>query len=668
MAKFIELEENKDEMVHNRFKKIDDAINKLNTVGSDIEHLRDLLSDDELIDSNGVFTDSGLAEIALVGELIDNNNQKIKDYTYGLEKLEENFKNGNLSPEEYEEKSREFIEGIQDSVKAIDGYNDSLVDLYSKQLEIENDSLKEVIENRKKALQSKKSYYDYDKTLKSANKDIVSLKNQIAALEGVGNAAAKAEVERLKAQLSEAETELEDTKYEHTVELQLSGYEEMSNSADKALNDLLDDLKTNAQLQEEVVSNMLDNVVKNYETAYAKIQKTINSTAIGDGSFNSISKDGDTFSTSVNKSYNDKNTSYGNIETSTINIGNQNTADIESSISGYQPSSNTTVNSINASTDNVKVTVGGNPATVTCDPRPVTATDRTISAKASSSKISVKVEGLKVIITGKSAGNCEVKITANDSGGKSQTISVVVEAAATPTPNSGSGGDKKDVVPAVDKKTETPKAEEKKSTAGYISSLSPIITSSSSSAYIKKVQTALNGIGVKGKDGKKLTVDGKWGTNTDYAVKSFQKSSKWGGSITADGKIGSKTKLKFKKAGYYKGGIVDNVITNTDFLNMIRMNNDDGLITAKLGEGIIPKNLMPNFASQIEKFNSLPADKIINSISNNAPNLNIQIDKFMDVQGNVDKNCVNDIRNLQNDITNNITKTLTQEFRKLGYK
>ena len=670
MAKFIELEENKDEMVHNRFKKIDDAINKLNTVGSDIEHLRDLLSDDELIDSNGVFTDSGLAEIALVGELIDNNNQKIKDYTYGLEKLEENFKNGNLSPEEYEEKSREFIEGIQDSVKAIDGYNDSLVDLYSKQLEIENDSLKEVIENRKKALQSKKSYYDYDKTLKSANKDIVSLKNQIAALEGVGNAAAKAEVERLKAQLSEAETELEDTKYEHTVELQLSGYEEMSNSADKALNDLLDDLKTNAQLQEEVVSNMLDNVVKNYETAYAKIQKTINSTAISDGSFNSISKDGETFSTSVNTSYNDKNTSYGDIATSTINIGNQNTADIESSISGYQPSSNTTVNSINASTDNVKVTVGGNPATVICDPRPVTATDRTISAKASSSKVSVKVDGLKVIITGKSAGNCEVKITANDSGGKSQTISVEVEAAATPTPtqNSGSGGDKKDVVPAVDTKTETPKSEEKKSTAGYISSLSPVITSSSSSAYIKKVQTALNGIGVKGKDGKKLTVDGKWGTNTDYAVKTFQKSSKWGGSITADGKIGSKTKLKFKKAGYYKGGIVDNVITNTDFLNMIRMNNDDGLITAKLGEGIIPKNLMPNFASQIEKFNSLPADKIINSISNNAPNLNIQIDKFMDVQGNVDKNCVNDIRNLQNDITNNITKTLTQEFRKLGYK
>ena len=669
-AKLIELEQNKDKIMELRFKKVNDSIDEINTVIDDVEHLRDLLSDDKLIDENGVFTESGLAEIALVGELIDNNNQKIKDYRHALEKLEENFKNGNLSPEEYEEQSRVFIEGIQDSVKAIDSYKDVLIDLYSEQLQVENDALKETIENRKKALESKKSYYDYDKTLKSANKDIVSLKNQIAALEGVGNAAAKAEVERLKAQLSEAESELEDTKYEHTVELQLSGYDEMSASADKILEDLLEDLKTNAKFQEEVVSNMLDNVVSNYETAYAKIQETINSTAISDNSSNAIAKTGESFSESVNKPMADRNTSYGSVESSAIKTSNDTTASVEKSVTTYEPSKNDKVNSINPEKPSVSV-VAGSSVTVKCNPLPTSAKDRSISAKSSNTSIAtVTVSSTSIKITGKAKGSCTVTVTANDGSGKSATISVTVSAAtntSTTTGNTNTGKTTKTNTTTTTKTTST-NANKTSSTAGYISGISSTISKSSSSTYIKKVQTALNGLGIKGKDGKKLTVDGKWGTNTDYAVKTFQKSSKWGGSITADGKIGTQTKLKFKKAGYYKGGIVDNVITNTDFLNMIRMNNDDGLITAKLGEGIVPRNMMPDFTKQLEQFNSIPADKIINSINNTTPNLNIQIDKFMDVQGNVDKNCVNDLRNLQNDITNNITKTLTQEFRKLGYK
>ena len=676
-SKLVEIEENKDVIMENRFKKMNESIDDINTVIDDIEHLRDLLSDDELIDENGVFTDSGLAEIALVGELIDSNTQKITDYRHALEKLEENFTNGNLSPEEYEEQSRVFIEGIQNAVKSIEDYKDVLIDLYSEQLKIENDALQENIENRKKALQAKKSYYDYDKTLKSANKDIVSLKNQIAALEGVGNASAKAEVERLKAQLSEAESELEDTKYEHTVELQLSGYDEMSASADKILEDLLEDLKTNAQLQEEVVSNMLDNIVDQYDIAYGKIRETISSTAVGDNTSGSLATSGQDFSNSVNTSASNRNTSYGSIETSKIYSGNENTASIEKSVNNHVNETNGKVNTITPNLDSISI-VAGSSKTVSCKIQPSDATNQTISATSSDSKVAtVKASSNSVTITGKAKGSCTITITAKDGGGATAKISVRVSAASTPTTtttgqpksntNSNTNNNNSNTGVTNGKTNNTPTATKSK-TAGMVSSLSPVITSSSSSAYVKKVQTALNGLGIKGKDGKKLTVDGKWGTNTDYAVKTFQKSSKWGGSITADGKIGPNTKAKFKKAGYYKGGIVDNVITNTDFLNMIRMNNDDGLITAKLGEGIVPRNMMPDFTKQLEQFNSIPADKIINSINNTTPSLNIQIDKFMDVQGNVDKNCVNDLRNLQNDITNNITKTLTQEFRKLGYK
>ena len=52
-------------------------------------------------------------------------------------------------------------------------------------MQTEVDYLDKIISKRKEALDKKKSYYEYDKKIKSQNKDINSLKAQLAALEGV---------------------------------------------------------------------------------------------------------------------------------------------------------------------------------------------------------------------------------------------------------------------------------------------------------------------------------------------------------------------------------------------------------------------------------------------------------------------------------------------------
>lgn len=668
-----------------RFKPLEDANASLERQIDDIEHLKDILSKDELIDDNGNFTDSGLASIALIGKQMENSKKLIVNYRNGLEKLTESYKNGNLTLDEYNEQSREYIKSIQDAVSAVDNYRSALIDMYKQQLEAENDTLQKNISLRKESLSAKKSYYDYDKTIKNANKDINSLKNQIAALEGVGNAAAKAEVERLKSQLSEAEENLEDTKYEHLVELKLTGYDEMSKSADEVLKNLLEDITTNADMQEQVISNMLDNVVKNYTTAYDTIKKTINETAINTETSNSLSLVDSilTLSDTLTKGFDKIEKTYGDINTGNIYKEGDNTSDVLGAMIGKPSSGNTdrTIVKITASPKSVSLKAGES-KTVKCA---VTPSDAKLIATSSNAKVATAtVTGKEIKITGGSKGSATINISGKNGGGTA-SVEVNVTAATNNVPKPSGGGKPDNIGGNNNNNNNNNKnnnnggnkggntggdKKQSSSHAGLVSNLSGNITSSSSSATIKKVQTALKGLGIKGKDGKALTIDGKWGTNTDYAVKYFQRLNKWTGALTADGIIGTKTKAKFRKAGYYKGGIVDNVMSlnNTEFFNMLRMNKDDGLITAKLGEGIIPKNIMPNFTQQLEKFNSLPADKILNNISNTTPNLEINVEKFMDVHGNIDKNCVNDLRQLQNDITNNITKTLTSEFRKLGYK
>lgn len=56
-------------------------------------------------------------------------------------------------------------------------------------------------------------------------------------------------------------------------------------------------------------------------------------------------------------------------------------------------------------------------------------------------------------------------------------------------------------------------------------------------AEVKTVQRLLNALGYKGSNGKALTVDGDFGTNTDYAVRSFQKAER----LSVDGIVGKDT-------------------------------------------------------------------------------------------------------------------------------
>lgn len=91
-------------------------------------------------------------------------------------------------------------------------------------------------------------------------------------------------------------------------------------------------------------------------------------------------------------------------------------------------------------------------------------------------------------------------------------------------------------------KTETVTSKTKKQTPPKLAGALPNLKKGSNGTQVKYLQECLNYLGFKGKDGKKLTVDGNFGTNTEYALRAFQK--KYG--LSVDGIYGSKSRAKMK--------------------------------------------------------------------------------------------------------------------------
>ena len=263
------IEELKNKIMELRWKPFDDLQDKIDSVLTEYQTMQKLLGDeDSFYNDDGSLTENGLTNVLLLQESIDLTKDKLANYRVALDKLEEQYKNGCYSAEEYKEKTEELLKGIQNASSSLAEYRQQMISVYETQVKTENDLLQDNIDKRLEALDAKEKYYDYDKNIKKKSKDINALKSSIAALEGTTNAAARARLEKLKAELADAEEDMQDTVHEHEVEMKKTGYENLQEDAENALDNTLDALKKNTSFQEAVINNMLNNVKSNYDSTY----------------------------------------------------------------------------------------------------------------------------------------------------------------------------------------------------------------------------------------------------------------------------------------------------------------------------------------------------------------------------------------------------------------
>lgn len=257
-----------------QFKPFDKANEKLETFISECQTAQKLLGDSEgFYNEDGSLTENGSANVMLIQRQIDATKQQLANDAQALKNLDKMYGNGKngMGFEEYMERRNEIIQDSQKAAANLVDQNQNMLNIYETQITKENDLLQENIDKRMEALEAKEDYYNYDKTLKKKSKDINTLKAQISALEGTSSAAGKARLEKLKADLADAQDDMDDTIHSHKVDMQKSGLQKLQDDSNNNLDNTLSALKRNSDFQESVIKNMLKNVSANYDSTYSHL-------------------------------------------------------------------------------------------------------------------------------------------------------------------------------------------------------------------------------------------------------------------------------------------------------------------------------------------------------------------------------------------------------------
>lgn len=397
------IEDLKDRIWEVRWQPFFDGQEALSDLITETDDLRSLLNDDAFIGKNGGLTAEGITNVALISQSMNAAKQQIRDYQEALKKLNEDLENGNISTSEYEEQQKDFLSSIRDSVGVVEDYRDEIVDLYTQMLEKENDVMQSSIDKHKELLQAKKDNDDYSRNVKSQTKEINQIQSQISALSGINNESAKAELKRLQAQLAEAQDSLDQTRSDHEYDVREKGYEGLSDDLNQALQDTLDEVTYNADKQEQVISEMLNRVVDQYQTAYGKIQDIIANTGFTPSGGMSSNIDNLGTASGAQDQVNDSNTiapdydpsgSVSNINTGTIQSGGaqSNNDNIENIISQEPNTTNRPVAELKLTTTSLSLQEGQS-GSVKYSIRPTDAANKKLNWKSSNTAVATVSNG-----------------------------------------------------------------------------------------------------------------------------------------------------------------------------------------------------------------------------------------------------------------------------------
>lgn len=411
--------------------------------------------------------------------------------------------------------------------------------------------------------------------------------------------------------------------------MQQEGYQQLSDDANETLEQTLNAVESNAEKQEEVVNLMLEQLKTNYRDAYGEIQEIIGET-------------GTVISTDATNTINQISTAIKTVlSEAEINIG---------------ATFDTIANKIAQTINTAQIQVNN------------AATKKTEQNIKSTNAVTA-INNAKNTATGKAN---TAAIATNTK--KVESTKSAKDAVKATTPKPATQPAKKTTTTTTTQQKKGEKKEEEPTLTGPVSGIKATLKKGNQNSNVKKLQKALNKLGYKASNGKKLQVDGVFGPLTVSSLKKFQKAMK----VTASGKLDLATKKAFAKKGYKMGtlGTLEDELNFTHEGEIIR--RSDGAILRQLPAGtqVIPKAQSEN----LMKWADISPDFLKQSLGSVQPINNVGVtnhyDSLITVNGNVDSNVMDRLEDLGKQLLNNrnfkngtismVTKEFQREWGKTG--
>ena len=280
-----QMEQLKQEQILVQYEEMfDRAIEKAEKFKDKIEAINSLITEEMMYDyETGHLTEFGALSIVLNAKQLDTSLTTLKDYVKKRQQIMDDFKADKFGEETYDKLMAENDASLQGALKDAQAYQQAIIGIIKDQAQAEQDALFKVIDARKDALQKKKDYYDYDKTIKNKSKEINLLKQQIAALDGVTDAQSRAEKARLEAELAEKQEDFDDTVRDHVYELQVDGLDDLKDQLSEDFEKWSHELSANLDKMSQAIADAVANVGGNTADALNSIAKILEQFGINAG-------------------------------------------------------------------------------------------------------------------------------------------------------------------------------------------------------------------------------------------------------------------------------------------------------------------------------------------------------------------------------------------------
>lgn len=280
-----QMEQLKQEQILVQYEEMfDRAIEKAEKFKDKIEAINSLITEEMMYDyETGHLTEFGALSIVLNAKQLDTSLTTLKDYVKKRQQIMDDFKADKFGEETYDKLMAENDASLQGALKDAQAYQQAIIGIIKDQAQAEQDALFKVIDARKDALDKKKKYYDYDKTIKNKAKEINLLKQQIAALDGVTDAQSRAEKARLEAELAEKQEDFDDTVRDHVYELQVDGLDDLKDQLSEDFEKWSHKLSANLDKMSQAIADAVANVGGNTADALNSIAKILEQFGINAG-------------------------------------------------------------------------------------------------------------------------------------------------------------------------------------------------------------------------------------------------------------------------------------------------------------------------------------------------------------------------------------------------